>query len=158
MDLFDVNLIGDEIRFTMNGIHAYPSTGDLMSLQRQIKDTMREQYAQRCEWAIRQDPILLVAAGMAWLDTYYPNHVDNFNPGDFHIMCNSGKRCALMMASGLGWTEALERHPELDYGGANLRGFVTAWSHGEEPAAEYDGRIERLNQAWLKAYATLKNS
>ena len=93
-----------------------------------------------------------VQGGMAWLDEHYPNHVETFNPDEFHIMLepapngHSG-RCVLMQATGArGWVEARSTGDidELAMMIIDL-GFAAAYRESNE-----------LNRAWIKAYAERK--
>lgn len=99
-----------------------------------------------------------VAAGMAWLDTMYPTHVERFNPDRFDIMCRwhegdplgTERTCVLVQATReMYWSDACAT------AGIDDSDDEFAIGHGFYPT-EDDGDRAQLNQAWLDAYAARK--
>lgn len=158
MNEVNIKLIGDEISVNLGNLSMSLSTGELMTLRNQITERLYERHTNRRHAANQRDEAELVTVGMAWLDEHYPDHPNTFDPDSFHIMCDDGKQCAVIMASCLGWGQAIEKHPELTHGGADAMGFTTSWASENENYAQFNERVERLNRAWINAYAARENS
>jgi hypothetical protein len=111
---------------------------------------------------INETPQERVAAGMAWLDEHYPNHVKTFKPDNFDIMCRyrpaplGDRTCVIMQATG----KVTDYDAAINQAGFDILdqevielGFYP--NYQDNPVAEdaFGEDTDALNAAWLAAYA-----
>lgn len=109
-----------------------------------------------------------VQAGMAFLDEEFPQHVETFDPADFHIL-NRGReetergyrRCVLLQATGMEyWFSALNAAGINNEDALELGFYPVGEDRWSEPAnnVEFEADITNLNVAWVAAYEARKTA
>lgn len=119
---------------------------DYSDLYRQAVDTWRNVYNYRRLPAIRER----VARGMAFLDQYYPGHVERVNLERLNI--HSGTACPLGQAYGL--ERALKEGYSTPFWAAEAtHPYILMYDFGF--MADQDG--DMLNTMWYEAYEARRN-